>query len=499
MQSISSGGPGRNPDLFYSQTILSSGMDDPQPFCLGGRWKSSPDTSPVINPYTGKTFATVCLGSQSDLLAAAATAAGSFQETRTLPLYTRKKILHTIAALIEERREELVSTLIHEGGKVRKVADGEVSRAIETIMISAEEAGQITGKILSLDRTPGGKGHTGYLTRVPLGPILAITPFNYPLNLACHKIGPAIAVGAPFLLKPATATPLSSLILARIILAAGYPKEAVSVVPAPGKVADSIISDERFGYLSFTGSPDVGWDIKNRAGRKKVGLELGGNAAVIICSDSDPDYAASRIVAGGFVNAGQNCVSVQRVLIEDPVYAEIEEKILSGVRALKVGDPADPDTDVGPMISADAATIAEESIRSALLRGARLSAGGERTGALLPPTVLSDVDPTFEISCRELFAPIILLTSFETVDEAIRIVNSSTYGLQAGIFSDSLRAIRKAFNAIDVGALLVNDIPTFRVDEMPYGGVKGSGIGREGPKYAIREMTVEKMLVMNER
>ncbi len=462
-------------------------------------WKSSPQISTVISPHTGTPVAAVCLGSADDLREGARAAAAAFETTRTLPLYARRKILYAIAARLEERREELVATLIAEGGKVRKVADGEVTRAIETITISAEEAGRVDGAIISLDRTPAGAGHTGYLTRVPAGPVLAITPFNYPLNLACHKIGPAIAIGAPFLLKPATATPLSSLILAEIIIAAGYPPEAVSVIPAPGAVADEIIPDDSFGYLSFTGSPDVGWAIKNRAGRKPVGLELGGNAAVIVCPDSDHDYAAMRIVAGGFANAGQNCVSVQRVLIHRSIYPEMEEKILAHLRLLKVGDPADPTTDIGPMISIEAASRAEALICSAVDSGARLVCGGRREGALLYPTVLADIGPSQDLSCQELFAPVILLTPFDEVDEAIRIADTSDYGLQAGIFTDSLETVRKAFGRIDVGALLVNDIPTFRVDEMPYGGVKGSGIGREGPASAIREMTVEKMLIINER
>lgn len=474
-------------------------MDDPRPFCVGGRWKSSPVISTVISPHTGEPVAAVCFGSADDLRDGARAAASAFEVTRTLPLYTRRKILHTIAARLEEQREELVATLIAESGKVRKVADGEVTRAIETITISAEEVGRIDGAIIPLDRTPAGEGHTGYLTRVPAGPVLAITPFNYPLNLACHKIGPAIAIGAPFLLKPATATPLSSLILAGIVIEAGYPPEAVSVIPAPGVVADAIIADDSFGYLSFTGSPDVGWVIKNRAGRKRVGLELGGNAAVIVCLDSDPDYTAMRIVAGGFANAGQNCVSVQRVLIHRSLYSEMEEKILAYLRLLKVGDPTDPDTDIGPMISVEAASGAEAQVRSAVDAGARLVCGGKREGALLYPTVLADVGPSQDLSCRELFAPIILLYPFDEIDEAIQIADTSDYGLQAGIFTDSLETIQKAFRRMNVGALLVNDIPTFRVDEMPYGGVKGSGIGREGPASAIREMTVEKMLIVNER
>ncbi|MBR1368894.1 aldehyde dehydrogenase [Methanocalculus chunghsingensis] len=471
-------------------------MREPRPFCLGGRWKTSTSTIPVINPYTREEVARVCTGSADDLFMAAGHAAAAFRITKTLPTYIRRQILHTIAALLEERREELVDALIAEGGKVRKIADGEVTRAIETITISAEEASRITGTIIPLDRTPGGAGHTGHLIRVPAGPLLAITPFNYPLNLACHKIGPAIAIGASFLLKPATATPLSSLILAEIILAAGYPPEAVSVIPAPGSVADAIVGDERFAYLSFTGSPDVGWELKKRAGKKKVSLELGGNAAVIICRDADLRYAASRIIAGGFVNAGQNCVSVQRVLIHHEVYEEMTAGIISELRALKIGDPRDPTTDLGPMISEEAAAVAEEMIRSA---GARVIAGGIREGALLHPTVLADVDPSLPIACREIFAPVILLSPYRKEDEAFSIVNASEYGLQAGIFTDSLETVQRAFSALDVGAILVNDIPTFRVDEMPYGGVKGSGTGREGPAYAIAGMTVEKMLVINKR
>lgn len=474
-------------------------MEALRPFCVAGRWKTGSETIPVRYPYTGETIATICTGTAADLRLAAVHAADAFQKTRSLPLYERIRTLRTIAALLDERRDELIRTLILEGGKTRKVAESEVFRAIETIRISMEEAARIEGTILSLDRTAGGAGRTGYLTRVPVGPVLAITPFNYPLNLACHKIGPAIAVGAPFLLKPSTATPLSSGILAEIVLSAGYPEEAVSMIPAPGAVADTIIGDDRFGYLSFTGSPAVGWDIKNRAGKKNVGLELGGNAAAVVCADADLAYAAERIVTGGFANAGQNCVSVQRVLIEQPVYEAMADLIVSGVKNLHTGDPQDPKTDVGPMISPEAAQSTQQAIRSALAHGARLLTGGERNGAFLAPTVLTDVAPDLEIACREIFAPVLLLTPFETAQEAFRMVNQSAYGLQAGIFTDSFKTVQEAFSTIEVGALMANDVPTFRVDEMPYGGVRESGMGREGPAYTIREMTVEKMLVVNKK
>ncbi|MDD1706520.1 MAG: aldehyde dehydrogenase family protein, partial [Methanoregulaceae archaeon] len=366
-----------------------------------------------------------------------------------------------------------------------------------TLRTSAEEAKRINGELFLLDWSPDMAGRFGVTRRVPLGPVLAITPFNFPLNLACHKLGPAIASGNPLILKPASATPISSLLLGELALESGIPPGALSIIPCPGGTAERLVRDNRIAVLSFTGSPAVGWRLKQIAGRKKVMLELGGNAAVIVHSDAVLPYAVSRIVTGGFANAGQVCISVQRVFIEDSIYDRALDMILRKVAALKVGDPRNPDTDIGPMISGGAAKRAETLVREAVHQGATLRCGGLRTGAVLTPAVLTDTLPGLPVSCEEAFAPIITVSRYKKFGEALSEANRSEFGLQMGIFTNHLPFILQAFREAEVGGLIINDIPTFRADQMPYGGTKASGTGKEGPRYAIREMTEEKLLVIN--
>jgi acyl-CoA reductase-like NAD-dependent aldehyde dehydrogenase len=342
-------------------------------------------------------------------------------------------------------------------------------------------------------------GRFGITRRVPIGPVLAITPFNFPLNLACHKLGPAVAAGNPVILKPASATPVSSLLLGRLALEAGLPAEALSIIPCQARIAEGIVRDPRIACLSFTGSPAVGWHLKQVAGRKKVMLELGGNAAVIVHSDAVLPNAVSRIVTGGFANAGQVCIAVQRVYLENTIYDRALEMILKQVRALKTGDPRNPDTDIGPMISTEAAIRAETLVLEAVQQGATLLCGGKRTGALFTPAVLAETPPDLRISCEEAFAPIITVNRYQKFSDALSQANMSEFGLQMGIFTNHLPFILQAFEEAEVGGLIVNDIPTFRADQMPYGGIKSSGTGKEGPRYAIREMTEEKLLVINPR
>ena len=337
----------------------------------------------------------------------------------------------------------------------------------------------------------------GFLQRFPLGPVVGIVPFNFPLNLACHKLAPAIAAGNSIILKPATATPICSLLLGEMTLDAGLPPEAISVVPCASTRAENLVLDPRVAYLSFTGSCAVGWRLREIAGRKKVGLELGGNAAVIVHDDANLDFAANRIATGGFINAGQVCISVQRVLVHRSVYGRTLEKILSEVTALQVGDPREPSTDIGPMIDQQKAEEAYDKVQEAVKQGARILIGGELRKTLFAPTVIVDTKPDMRVVSEEVFAPVISVTPYDDFSEALRIANAGEFGLQVGVFTQNINRVMQAFGEMNVGGVIVNDIPTFRVDQMPYGGVKGSGIGREGPRYAIEEMTDLRLMVIN--
>jgi acyl-CoA reductase-like NAD-dependent aldehyde dehydrogenase len=335
--------------------------------------------------------------------------------------------------------------------------------------------------------------------RFPLGPVLGIVPFNFPLNLACHKLAPAIAAGNSIILKPASATPVSGLLLGEMTIAAGLPPEAISVVPCPGDRAEQMVRDPRIAFLSFTGSCAIGWHLREIAGRKKVALELGGNAAVIVHEDANLDFAASRIATGGFVNAGQVCISVQRVLIHRPVYDRMVEKILAATKALKVGDPRDPATDIGPMIDHAKAEQTCKRVQEAVKQGARILTGGTLEGTMFSPTVIADTTPDMRLNREEVFAPVLTVTPYDDFAEAIRIANTGDYGLQVGIFTQNMNRAMRAFEDMAVGGVIINDISTFRSDQMPYGGVKGSGTGREGPRYAIEEMTEPRLMVINRK
>jgi len=472
-------------------------MTDPRPFLIGGEWRTSDDVLDVRFPYTNEVIGRVCQAGDQDLEDAIVAAQRGFQITRKLPTHQRARILLNLLDQMVQRREELIETLILEGGKARKVAAGEVARAMETVRVSAEEAKRIHGEIISLDWTEAGERRQGFVQRLPLGPVLGIAPFNYPLNLACHKLAPAIAAGNSFILKPASATPLSALLLAEMTLEAGYPPEALSVVVCRGAKAEKLVADPRIRFFTFTGSSAVGWHLKNIAGRKRVGLELGGNAAAIVHEDANLEYAAGRIAVGGFTNAGQNCIAVQRVLLHRPIYNQALELLLDRISQLKTGDPRDPATDVGPMIDQGAADEAMARVREAIEQGAQVLWGGTCEGRLFQPTVLGNTTPTMRVNREEIFAPVITVTPYDTFDEAIRLANDTDYGLQSGLFTQNVNRIMQAFEEIEVGGLQINDVSTFRVDQMPYGGVKGSGVGREGPRYAIEEMTEMKLMVLN--
>ncbi|MDD3622498.1 MAG: aldehyde dehydrogenase family protein [Methanofollis sp.] len=474
-------------------------MTDPRPFLVGGERRTSEEILEVRFPYDHSLVGTVCLAGPADLKDAVGAAEQGFERTRRLPTHARTRVLTRLAALVEDRSDEIAETITLESGKTAALARAEVERAVETLLISAEEAGRVYGEVIPLDLTQATTGRTGYLCRVPLGTVLAITPFNFPFNLACHKIGPAVAAGNAVVLRPSSKTPLSGLVLGDLLVEAGYPAEAVSVVPCTAALAEGMVRDDRIAYLSFTGSPAVGWHLRAIAGKKRVGLELGGNAAVVVDEDADLLYATERIVQGGFTGAGQVCISVQRAFIHRSVFRACLEMVLERTGALVTGDPRDQAVDVGPMISEEASAAAEEKVREAVADGATVLAGGTRDGTLFAPTVLTDTLPEMRVNATEIFAPVITVTPFDDFERVLARVNASPFGLQAGIFTNRLDRAFHAFDECEVGGLIVNDIPTFRADAMPYGGVKASGLGREGPRYAIEEMTEPRLMVLHRR
>jgi len=472
-------------------------MSSTYKFWIDGEWRASAEKVAVLNRYTGETFAEVHWAAPADVEQAIAAAARAFDQTRRLATYERAEILLKIAQGISLRQEELAQTMAIEAGKPLKAARQEVERAIFTFTDGAEETKRIEREYMPLDLAAHSRGRFALVKRFPLGPITGITPFNFPLNLVAHKVAPAMASGNSLILKPAPQTPVTALKLAEIIAEAGYPKGGVNVVPCSVEVAQSLITDGRIRMITFTGSVSAGWGIKAKAGKKRVALELGGNAGCVVHSDADLEFAATRTVAGGFSYAGQSCISVQRVYVHRSVYDAFLNLLLPKVQALRVGDPLDENTDVGPMIDEAAAQRAESWVREAVQGGAEVLAGGERSGAVMQPTVLVKVRPEMKVSCQEVFAPIVTVEPYDDFKQAIDRVNDSEFGLQAGVFTRDLGRVFWTYEQLDVGGLIINDVPTYRIDHMPYGGVKASGLGREGVKYAIREMTDYKVLVVN--
>jgi acyl-CoA reductase-like NAD-dependent aldehyde dehydrogenase len=466
---------------------------------LGGEEVETGETIEIRSPYDGAPVALVHRAGPGEVERAIAAALEAFETTRRLPSWQREQVLARIAAGIAEQREDLARTIALEAGKPIKTARVEVDRASFTFRIAAEEAKRIYGEVVPLDWLPGNEGREAHVRRVPLGPVTGITPFNFPLNLVAHKVAPALAAGDPILLRPASQTPVSSLLLARIVLEAGWPAGAIAVLPCTTDTARPLVEDDRIKLLTFTGSPVVGWGLKARAGRKRVTLELGGNAAVIVNDDADVEYAAERVVWGGFAYAGQTCISVQRVFVHERVYDRFVAELLPRVDSLRVGDPLADETDVGPLIDQANADRVEEWLEEAQAAGASVLGGGVREGNVWRPTVLADVPENVRVSCEEAFAPVVGLTRFADVSDAIGAAGRSEFGLQAGVFTNDMRVVVEAFDRIDVGGLMVNDVSTFRIDHMPYGGVKSSGFGREGIRYAIEEMTELKLLTLNWR
>lgn len=474
-------------------------MENGRPFLVGGRWCHTTTVAPVRNPYTGEAVAHVCQAGRPEVDRAVQSSVDGAVAMRQLPSHGRATILEKTAHALQARQEEFARTMTIEVGKPVADARREVGRAIQTCAIAAEEAKRIGGEVVPLDWSPGMESHWGMTRRFPIGPILGITPFNFPLNLVIHKVAPALAAGNSILIKPAPQAPLTALLLGELLLEAGVPQGAVNVVPCDNRVAEQLVIDPRFKLLSFTGSAPVGWMLKAKSGKKKVVLELGGNAAVIVEPDADLDYVTQRCVTGGFSYAGQTCISVQRIFVHESVVETFTDRLVARVQQLKTGDPSDEQTVVGPLIDGGAAQRVEGWIGEAVAQGAQLLSGGTRTGSVVQPTVLSQVTGSMKVSCQEVFGPLVTVTAYDDFETVLKAVNESEYGLQAGLFTQHVGRIFQAFERLEVGAVLANEIPTFRADHMPYGGVKDSGIGREGVRYAIEDMTDPKLLVLNLR
>jgi acyl-CoA reductase-like NAD-dependent aldehyde dehydrogenase len=470
-----------------------------QGFLLDGKWVEEGDPVEIRSPFDGGVVGRVFQGRREHAEAAIASAVKAFGTTRRLPAFERQRVLRRVAENIASRKEEFARTIAQEAGKPIKAARTEVERAVFTFTVAAEESTRIYGEYLPLDWQEFTAGRWAITRRFPLGPIAGITPFNFPLNLVAHKVAPAIASGCSMVVKPAPQTPMSALLLAESIQQAGWPDGALNVMPLSNDDARLLVTDDRLKMISFTGSASVGWDIKRRAGKKKVVLELGGNGGVIVHKDADLSYAAERCVAGGFNYAGQSCIAVQRILVERSVQGRFIELLLAGVRKLKLGDPLEESTDLGPLIRESDAIRASEWIQEAVRGGARLLCGGQRKGALLEPTVLGGTRPDMKVNCQEIFAPVVTVEPYDDFQDAVRQVNNSAYGMHAGIFTRDAKLLFNAYEDLDVGGVIAGDVPTFRIDHMPYGGIKESGLGREGLRYAIEEMTEPKLLVMNLR
>jgi len=463
---------------------------------INGVWTPAESYKALYSPYSREQIAEVAEANTQEARLAITAAYEAKETMRNMPAHRRASILEKLAQLLQERGEEAARLIALEGSKPLSAARGEIARTIETYKFAAEEAKRIHGETIPLDAAATGEGRTAYTIKEPVGVVGAITPFNFPMNLVAHKVGPAIAAGNTVVLKPAEQTPLSSLLLAELLEEAGLPAGALNVVTGDGKiVGDVIVTDERVKALSFTGSPAVGISIRARAGLKKVTLELGSNSGLIIDADTDIAAMMDRVVSGAFSNQGQVCISVQRIYVHEQIYDDFVQLLVEKTAQLKIGDPLAEDTDVAAMIAPKEQQRAVEWINEAVEQGAQIAYGGKVENELLLPTVLLNVQPESKVACREVFAPIVMINKVSGVNEAIAAVNQSDYGLQAGIYTKQLNTAFQAVRELEVGGVIINDIPTFRVDHMPYGGVKQSGTGREGIKYAMEEMMETKLVV----
>ncbi len=471
-------------------------LNDSYPYYLGNEPMNPNRDLAVRDKYTGEVATRVAMADPAAIDRAIGLAVEATEPMRELPAYERQRVLNHCVARFSEREEELAMALCIEAGKPIKDSRGEAGRLIDTFRVAAEESVRITGEVMPLDISPRARGYSGMWKRVPIGPCSFISPFNFPLNLAAHKVAPALAVGCPFILKPASLTPVGALIIGEVLAEAGLPPGAFSILPTRRDGADLFTTDERLKLLSFTGSPEVGWALKARAGKKKVVLELGGNAAVVVDCDADLADAVDRIVYGAFYQSGQSCIGVQRIIVHEEIYDRLRDGLVVATGRLKMGDPKDPETFIGPMISEAEASRLDEWIRAATAAGGKLLCGGKRDGAMLEATLLENVPAQQDLVRKEAFGPVAVLSSFRDFDRALVEVNDSAFGLQAGIFTRDLYKAQRAWDTLEVGGVVIGDVPSWRVDHMPYGGVKDSGLGREGIRFAIEDMTEIRLLVI---
>ena len=470
----------------------------PKGLLIGNQWLSSPDSYTLLNPYTGEEIVKIPIATEELLERGIQSAHETFKLTSQQAAFERSDLLRAIAAELERCRGDFIEALITEAGKPITFAETEVSRAVMTFTIAAEEARHQEGHLLDMDALSPGKEHFGLTKRFPLGVIAGITPFNFPLNLVAHKVAPCLATGNTMLLKPAAKTPLCSLLLGEVLLKAGMTPGQVNIMPCSNELAGKLITDDRIKKISFTGSPEVGWRLKAGCGRKKITLELGGNAGVIVHSDADWEAAIPSIATGGFSYAGQSCISVQRILVQESIFEAFKARFVEQVKSkIKTGDPRERDTTVGPLIDKGSLTRIHTWVQEAVEQGARVLVGGKLKGNCFEATVLDSVKSEMKVCAQEVFAPVVTLQSYKTFEEALTMVNDSRYGLQAGVFTKDIKQAFKAFAELEVGGVLINQVPTFRVENMPYGGVKDSGFGREGVRFAMEEMTELKACIFN--
>lgn len=467
-----------------------------KPFLLNDQWVQTSSFESVRSPYSGDLLATVCQAESHHIDQAIELMQQAAPDLAAIPSHEKARALARIAEGISARHEEFAKTLSQEAGKPLTDARREVDRGIQTFRLAAEESTRIPGETIPMDLTPGGEAYTATVKRFPLGPVLGITPFNFPLNLVAHKVAPCIAAGNPIVLKPAPQTPLTALLLGEVFLTTDLPPTALTILPCSNTLAERLVEDPVFHALSFTGSVNVGWMLKGKAGHKRVLLELGGNAGVIIEPDANLETAVARCVAGGFGYAGQTCISVQRIFVHQSQYDRFLQSFVDKVRTLPMGDPALESTVVGPLINEQAAIRVEAWIQEAVSHGAKIHTGGRRHGSVMEATVLTNVSGTMKVCCEEVFGPVVTISPYTKLQEALDLMNASPFGLQAGIFTKNIDAMYQAYASLEVGAVLVNEIPTFRADHMPYGGIKDSGLGREGVRYVIQELTEPKLLIV---
>ena len=468
------------------------------PYWLAGQAASGANETVVLNKFNGELVTRVARADRETLLEAIAAAQAASRPMAQMAAYERAAGLRHCAARFEERAEELAQVLCLEAGKPIRDARGEVGRLVDTFRIASEEATRMGGEVLPLDVTERARDYRGMWKRVPIGPCGFITPWNFPLNLVAHKVAPALAVGNPFVLKPASATPLGALLIGEILAELDLPPGAFSILPCSVEDAAPLVEDERLKLLSFTGSHQVGWELKARAGKKHVQLELGGNAACIVDADTDIEDTVSRLVMGAFYQSGQSCIGVQRILVHESIYPDLRRQLIKATEALVSGDPSNEDTFVGPMISEHDAQRLQSWIEEAVEAGATLLVGGGRDGSLLEASLLEDVPSGLSLCQEEAFGPVAVLSTFANFDDALKEVNDSKYGLQAGLFTRDIHKANRAWDELEVGAVVVGDVPSWRVDHMPYGGVKDSGLGREGLRFAMQEQTEMRLLVIRD-